>query len=118
MGTMVSRRLREMTDADIAKIADTFVQFDNGSLEEVKGFCAVAETADIAKHDYILTPGRYVGLEEQEDDGVPFEEKFAALKSTLEEQFAESDKLTQTIREKLSIIDDVLAGKVKLSNGE
>jgi len=68
MGTMVSRKLREMTAEDIAKIATTFEAFDNGTLEDVKGYCAAVTTADIAKQDYILTPGRYVGIEEQEED--------------------------------------------------
>ena len=69
MGTMVNRRLREMTTEDIAKIAATFEAFDEGKLEDIKGFCAAVTTEDIAKQDYILTPGRYVGIEEQEDDG-------------------------------------------------
>jgi type I restriction enzyme M protein len=58
MGTMVSRRLREMTEPDIVKIADTFGKFAKGTLKAEKGFCAAVATADIAKQDYILTPGR------------------------------------------------------------
>lgn len=75
LGTMVTRKLRELTDADIQRIADTYNAFVDGTLEDEKGFCAVVTTQDIAKQDYILTPGRYVGIEEQEDDGEPFEEK-------------------------------------------
>ena len=83
LGTMVTRKLRELTDEDIAQIADTYNAYVDGSLENVKGFCAVVDTKEIAKQDYILTPGRYVGIEEQEDDGEPFEEKMSRLTSDL-----------------------------------
>ncbi|MBR2471959.1 MAG: type I restriction-modification system subunit M, partial [Clostridia bacterium] len=73
MGTMVSRKLRELTDSDIAKIAETYNTYTEGSLENVKGFCAVVNAEEIARQDYILTPGRYVGIEEQEDNSEPFE---------------------------------------------
>ena len=66
MGTMVTRKLRELTDEDIKKLADTYKAYVDGTLEDVKGFCAVKDTKDIAEQDYILTPGRYVGIEEQE----------------------------------------------------
>ena len=72
MGTMVTRKLRELTDEDIKKLADTYKAYVDGTLEDVKGYCAVKDTKDIAEQDYILTPGRYVGIEEQEDDGEPF----------------------------------------------
>lgn len=104
MGTMVSRKLREMTEEDIAKIADTFKAYCDGTLEDVKGFCAVVSTADIAAQGYILTPGRYVGIEEQEDDGEPFEEKMDRLTSELSELFAKSHTLEAEIREKLGAI--------------
>ncbi|MBR5772646.1 MAG: type I restriction-modification system subunit M, partial [Clostridia bacterium] len=83
LGHMVDLKHRDFSDEDIAKIADTFEAFQNGKLEDVKGFCAVANLQDIEKQDYILTPGRYVGIEEQEDDGEPFEEKMARLTSEL-----------------------------------
>lgn len=76
MGTMVSRKLRELTDEDIKKIADTYNAFVDGIPEDVKGYCTTVTTDEIAKQDYILTPGRYVGIEEQEDDGEPFEERW------------------------------------------
>jgi type I restriction enzyme M protein len=104
LGTMVSRKLRELKDDDIAKIADTFAAFDDGSCEDIKGFCAVAETADIAKHDYILTPGRYVGIEDQVDDGEPFEEKMARLTGELADMFAQRHELEIEIRERLGVI--------------
>ncbi len=104
MGTMVSRRLREMTDEDIAKIAGAFEAFENGALEDEKGFCAAVTTWEIAKQDYILTPGRYVGLAEQEDDGEPFEEKMARLTGELSGLFAQSHSLEAEIKERLGAI--------------
>ena len=104
MGTMVSRKLREMTDADIQKIADTYNAYVDGTLEDVPGFCAVVSTEEIAKQDYILTPGRYVGIEEQEEDGEPFEEKMDRLTSELSDLFAQSHKLEEEIRKNLGAI--------------
>ena len=104
MGFMVDRKHRDLSDEDIAKLADTFTAFQNDELEEVKGFCAVASTEDITKQDYILTPGRYVGIEEQEDDGEPFDEKMKRLTSELSEMFEKSHELENEIREKLGAI--------------
>lgn len=104
MGYMVDHKHRDFTDEDIQKIADTFEAFQNGTLEDVKGFCAVKTTADIAEQDYILTPGRYVGIEEQEDDGEPFEEKMTRLTSELSQMFAKSHELEDEIRKKLGAI--------------
>ena len=104
MGYMVDRKHRDFTDEDIQKLADTFKAFQNGELEEVKGFCAIATTEDIAKQDYILTPGRYVGIEELENDGEPFEEKMKRLTTDLSEMFAKSHELVNEIREKLGAI--------------
>ena len=101
MGTMVSRRLREMTEEDILKIADTFTAFENGTLEAEKGFCAAVDTADIGKQDFILTPGRYVGLPEQEEDAEPFEEKMARLTGELAELFERGHALEAEIRKRL-----------------
>lgn len=104
MGDMVSRKLRELTDEDIKKISDTYNAYVEGTLEDVKGFCAVVDTEKIAEQDYILTPGRYVGVEEQEDDGEPFEEKMARLTSELSDLFKQSHKLEAEIMEKLGAI--------------
>lgn len=104
MGSMVDRKHRDFTDADIAKIADAFTAFQNGTLEDVKGFCAVADTTDIAKQDYILTPGRYVGIEEQADDGEPFTDKMTRLTSELSGLFEQSATLQAEIKEKLASI--------------
>lgn len=104
MGTMVTRKLRELTDEDIKKLADTYKAYVDGTLEDVKGFCAVKTTEDIAAQDYILTPGRYVGIEEQEDDGEPFEEKMARLTSELSAMFKKSHELEEEIRKNLGAI--------------
>lgn len=104
MGYMVDRKHRDFTTEDIKKLADTFESFQNGTLEVVKGFCAIATTEDIAKQDYILTPGRYVGIEEQEDDGEPFDDKMKRLTSELSVMFAKSHKLEEEISKKLGAI--------------
>lgn len=104
MGYMIDRKHRDFTDEDIQKLSDTFIAFQEGTLEEVKGFCAVATTEEIAAQDYILTPGRYVGIEEQEDDGEPFEEKMKRLTAELSEMFKKSHALEAEIREKLGAI--------------
>lgn len=104
MGYMVDRKHRDFTDEDITKISDVFAMFQEGKLEEIKGFCAVSTLEDIAEQDYILTPGRYVGIEEQEDDGEPFEEKMKRLTSELSGMFTKSHELEEKIRENLSKI--------------
>ena len=78
--------------------------FKNGTLEDVKGFCAVADLQEIEKQDFILTPGRYVGIEEVEDDGEPFEDKMKRLTSELSDMFAKSHELEDEIRKKLGAI--------------
>ena len=104
MGHMVDRKHRDFEDEDIDKLANTFADFQNGTLEDVKGFCAVADLETIAKQDYILTPGRYVGIEEQEDDGEPFEERMTRLTSELSDMFQKSHELEDEIRKKLGAI--------------
>ena len=69
--------------------------------EDVQGYCKVASIDEIKEHDYILTPGRYVGIEDVEDDGEPFEEKMERLTKTLSEQFAKSRELEDEIRKQL-----------------
>ena len=104
MGTMVTRRLREFTEEDIAKVARAFNAFRDGTLEDEKGFCAAVLTEEIAKQDYVLTPGRYVGIAEVEDDGEPFEEKMARLTKELGEMFEESNRLQAQIKKNLEAI--------------
>jgi len=104
MGTMVTRKLRELTDEDVAKIADTFTAFQEGRCEDEKGFCAVADIAKIAAQDFILTPGRYVGIADQEEDGEPFDEKMARLTGELSGLFEKSHELEAEIRKQLKSI--------------
>ncbi len=104
MGAMKSRKLRELSDDDIKKLGDTYDKYEAGTLENEKGFCAVVDTAEIAKHDYILTPGRYVGIKEQVEDQEPFDEKMKRLTSELSEMFKQSEILQNEIKEKLKSI--------------
>ena len=104
IGTMVSRKLRELTDEDIDLLADTFEKFEEGTLEDEKGFCKVSTLDDIKEQDFILTPGRYVGFKPEEDDGIPFEEKMDKLTKELGELFEESDKLKEEIMTNLELI--------------
>ena len=103
LGDLVSRVRRELTDADIARIAEVYHAWRDpaGKYEDAPGFCASADAATIAGHGHVLTPGRYVGFAEEEDDGEPFEEKMERLTATLAEQFDESARLEAAIRENL-----------------
>ena len=104
MGTMVSRKLRVMSDEDIMKIAQTVDNFEAGTLENEKGFCAVADLEAIAKQDYILTPGRYVGIADVEEDSEPFDEKMARLTRELSGLFKHSHSLEEEIKKQLGSI--------------
>lgn len=105
LGTMVTRRLRELSEEDIKKIANTYHSYQNNeNYENVKGFCYSATTEEIKSNDYVLTPGRYVGVEEAEDDGIPFEEKMKNITAELSKQFEESHKLEEEIRKNLKAI--------------
>lgn len=105
LGRMVDRTHRELTDEDIQKIADTYHAWrgerDAGEYNDVPGFCKSVTLDDIRKHGYVLTPGRYVGAEAQEDDGEPFEEKMKRLVAQLREQQAEAAKLDAAIARNL-----------------
>ncbi len=104
MGTMVTRKLRELTDDDIKRIADTVDAFERGEQPTEKGFSAVVDIADIAKQDFILTPGRFVGIEDKADDGEPFGEKMPRLTAELADLFEQSHKLEEEIRKQLGSI--------------
>lgn len=104
MGTMITRKLRELSEEDIAKIAKTFDDFSNGTLENEKGYCKAVTLEDIAKQDYILTPGRYVGIAETKDDGEPFQEKMERLTTELSDLFAQSHDMEEEIRKQLASI--------------
>ncbi len=104
MGTMRTRKWRELEDAEIETLAKTFDDYEKGRLEDKKGFCAVVKTTEIAAQDYILTPGRYVGIEEPKDDGEPFDEKMKRLTSELAGLFEKSHSLEDEIRKNLTAI--------------
>lgn len=105
MGKMIDRRVRELTEEDIGTIASTYQNWRQGKeYEDRQGFCKVATLEEIAGQDYVLTPGRYVGIEEQEDDGEPFDEKMKRLTSELSVLFKESNGLQEEIRQKLGAI--------------
>jgi type I restriction enzyme M protein len=113
MGTLVDRVHRELSEEDMRKIADAYSAWKGssvagggdpgkaaltaGSYSNIAGFCYSAKLEEVEKHGFVLTPGRYVGAEELEDDGIPFEEKMQTLSATLYDQFAESAKLESTI---------------------
>ncbi len=104
LGTMVDRVHRELTGEDIARIADTYHNWRGdgpGRYEDVAGFCKSATTEEIRAHQHVLTPGRYVGAEEVEEDGEPFDAKMKRLATQLNKQFAEGAKLENAIRENL-----------------
>ena len=99
----MDRRHRELSEEDIKKIADCYHNYRNlnGQYEDIKGFCKAANLDEVREHEYVLTPGRYVGIKEQEDDGIPFEEKMKALTSELGELFEKSRRLEDEIRKNL-----------------
>ncbi|MBI5115867.1 N-6 DNA methylase [Candidatus Poribacteria bacterium] len=105
LGHLVDRIHRELSDEEIARIAATYHAWrgekETGKYKDIAGFCKNATTDEIASHGHVLTPGRYVGAEEVEDDGEPFDEKMKRLTAKLEEQFTESAKLEKAIRANL-----------------
>jgi len=103
LGYMKDRVLRDFTVEDIQKIADTFHAWQQGDgYEDVPGFCKSASLEEVRKHEHVLTPGRYVGTAEQEEDGEPFADKMQRLTAQLAEQFAESARLETEIRKNLA----------------
>ena len=107
LGYMKDRVLRDFTRDDIQKVADLYHAWKTGqevngvAYEDQAGFCKSATLEEIKKHDFVLTPGRYVGAADEEDDGIPFAEKMATLTEKLSEQFAESAKLEAEIKKNL-----------------
>jgi len=125
MGSMIDRTHKELTVDDIAEIAGTYHAWRGegeddaqgsasvaggrtpeatGGYEDVAGFCKATTLEDIKANDFVLTPGRYVGAAEIEDDGIPFEEKMGELSQTLYRQMAESEKLDAVIRKNLEVL--------------
>jgi type I restriction enzyme M protein len=106
MGYMETRKHRELEDGEIEKIYTTYHQWKKDeNYDDVEGFCKSANLDEIRSHDYVLTPGRYVGIEEVEGDGIPFEEKMERLTSELSDLFSKSRSLEEKIKEKLRGIE-------------
>lgn len=103
IGYMKDRTHRDFTKEDIKKISDIYHEWRNldGKYEDVKGFCKSATLEDIEKNGWVLTPGRYVGIPEEEDDGIPFEEKMNTLVKELKDTMDESKVLDEKIKESL-----------------
>jgi len=105
LGTMVTRRLRELSEADIKRIAETYHNYQsNNNYENIKGFCYSATTEEIKTNDYVLTPGRYVGVEGSKEETISFEEKMKSITSELSKQFEESHKLEEEIKNNMKAI--------------
>ncbi len=105
MGHLVDRTHREFSDEDIKRIADTYHAWRGhpgaGEYRDVPGFCKSATLEEIRKHDHVLTPGRYVGVEETGEEGEPFAERMKRLSAELKEQFKESRRLEEIIKKDL-----------------
>ncbi|MFU2090020.1 type I restriction-modification system subunit M [Avibacterium avium] len=105
IGYMKDRTLRDFTPEDIAHIANTYHAWQqNNGYENQAGFCYAASLDEIANNDFVLTPGRYVGTAEQQDDGIPFTEKMEKLTALLNEQFEQGRELEKKIRKSLGMI--------------
>jgi len=110
MGHLINRRTREFSAEDITTISETYYNWRNpdGDYEDVKGFCNSTSIERVRKLDYVLTPGRYVGLPDDEDD-FDFNERFSKLRAEFEEQLQEETKLNKLIMDNL--------GKIEVKNG-
>ena len=106
MGILIDRRHKELMDEEIQKIASTYYAWrgEGGKYEDVKGFCKSAKLDEIKDHGHILTPGRYVGAEDIEEDGEAFEEKMKRLTSEVFKQMQEGKKLDEEIKKNLESI--------------
>lgn len=106
LGTMTSRKNRILTDDDIARIAEVYHDWRNNEnkYKDIQGFCKAATTKEVEANNFVLTPGRYVGTEEAEDDGVSFNEKVSLITKELKEQFAKSIELQNRVRDNLKKI--------------
>lgn len=106
LGTMINRRNKELSDADIQKITSTYHNWRNlkGQYDDIAGFCKAADIQEVINNNYVLMPGRYVGSEEEEDDGILFGDKIAGLTTKLAEQLSMGHSLEVEIRENLKSI--------------
>jgi len=114
LGYLINRRTKDFTDEDIARITETYHHWHastgsaqatkTGTYEDVPGFCKSVTLDEIREKDYVLTPGRYIGLPEDEDD-FDFVERFAKLKKELDEQMNEEARLNGLIRQNLARLE-------------
>jgi type I restriction enzyme M protein len=100
LGEMINRRNRTLTNADVNKIATTYHEWKrkNGNYQDIKGFCKSATLEDIEKHKFVLTPGRYVGIPDEEEEDITFEEKMELLTAELSLQMGEAEILDKEIK--------------------
>ena len=100
---------RELSDEELLRVAGTYHAWrgekNAEKYKDITGFCKSVKLEEIAQHGHVLTPGRYVGAADVEDDGEPFDEKMKRLTATLEEQFKESAKLENAIRDNLKALN-------------
>ena len=108
LGTMISRKQKELSDKDIAKISDTYHKWRSKEFEKdyknVAGFCKSANIQDVRKNNYILTPGRYIDFKEVAEDGIAFDDKMKSLSATLSEQIQKANALDEAIKSNLQKI--------------
>jgi type I restriction enzyme M protein len=105
LGYMKTRVIRDFTDEEISKIEETYKNWRNkNNYKDVDGFCKSANLEEIEEHDFVLTPGRYVGIPDEEDDGIPFDEKMSELTSILSQQIEQEKILDDELKEQLSKI--------------
>lgn len=103
IGALISRKNKAFTDEDVAKISEVYHNWRNldGKYEDIQGFCKSATIKEVEENNYVLTPGRYVGTEDVEDDGVSFEDKVSEISQSLSAHFKESIELQERIKQNL-----------------
>jgi type I restriction enzyme M protein len=109
LGTMISRKQKELSEKDIAKISDTYHNWRRGDglsspYQDIAGFCKSANIQDVRKNNYILTPGRYIDFKEVAEDGIVFEEKMESLTLLLQQQMEKANELDEAIKVNLQKI--------------
>ncbi|KKS31873.1 MAG: Type I restriction-modification system methylation subunit [Candidatus Amesbacteria bacterium GW2011_GWA2_42_12] len=107
LGHLTDRTHKVFSDEDIVKVTDTYHQWKSkeGSYQDIKGFCKSEKIVAIEKHDFVLTPGRYVGIPDEVDDGIPFADKMKKLTQELDEQMKKEEAMNKNIKEQLKKLD-------------
>ena len=114
LGYMVNRSSRAFTETEIKRVADTYHEWkkSGGSYQDIKGFCKSASLVDIEKHNFVLTPGRYVGIPDEVEDDVSFEDRMSALTMALGEQMREGQLLDEEIKKQLAKVGFVVSDRL------